>query len=146
MANEESNNIYPQQCSALRKNEYVVVDGFPCKIVELTSSKTGKHGHAKVMLVGIDIFTGKKYVLTVASSHNVDVPVIHREDCQVIGLEDDYCTVLMDNGMQRDVKINREVDEELYDRIKNMIDNNKECIVSIVKAMKHEQVMSIKSN
>ena len=32
----------------------------PCKIIEITTSKTGKHGHAKANITGIDIFTGKK--------------------------------------------------------------------------------------
>ena len=29
--------------------------GRPCKIVEMSTSKTGKHGHAKVHLVAIDV-------------------------------------------------------------------------------------------
>ena len=47
---------YPKQCSALRKNEFVMIKGKACKIVDMSTSKTGKHGHAKVHLVALDIF------------------------------------------------------------------------------------------
>lgn len=43
------------QCSALRKNGHVVIKGRPCKIVDMSTSKTGKHGHAKVHLVAVDV-------------------------------------------------------------------------------------------
>ena len=47
-ADSGASDTYPQQCSALRKNGHVVIKGHPCKIVEMSTSKTGKHGHAKV--------------------------------------------------------------------------------------------------
>lgn len=74
---------YPVQCSSLRKGGFVVIKGFPCKVVDMSTSKTGKHGHAKVHLIGIDIFTSKKYEEICPSTHNMDVPNVKRTDYSV---------------------------------------------------------------
>lgn len=47
-AESGASKTYPVQCSALRKNGHVMLKGHACKIVDMTTSKTGKHGHAKV--------------------------------------------------------------------------------------------------
>jgi translation initiation factor 5A len=72
------------QCSSLRKNGFVVIKNRPCKIVEMTTSKTGKHGHAKVHLVAIDIFTAKKLEELCPSTHNMNVPNVRRQEYQLV--------------------------------------------------------------
>ena len=74
------------QCSALRKNGFVVIKGRPCKIVDMSTSKTGKHGHAKVHLVALDIFTGKKLEELCPSTHNMDVPNVSRRELQLVSI------------------------------------------------------------
>lgn len=75
---------YPTQCSALRKNGHVVIKNRPCKIVDMSTSKTGKHGHAKVNIVALDIFTGRKYEDLSPSTHNMDVPNVSRKEYQLV--------------------------------------------------------------
>lgn len=45
-----------------------------CRITELSTSKTGKHGHAKVKIVAKDVVTGKPTNELVQSHGNVQVP------------------------------------------------------------------------
>jgi hypothetical protein len=45
------------------------------QIVEYSTSKTGKHGHAKAKFSALDIFTGRRHEGTMPTSHNVEAPV-----------------------------------------------------------------------
>ncbi len=78
-----ASDTYPAQCSSLRKGGHVMIKNKPCKIVEMSTSKTGKHGHAKVHLVALDIFNGKKLEDICPSTHNMNVPHVVRKDLQV---------------------------------------------------------------
>lgn len=91
-ASAGASKTYPLQCSALRKNGFVMIKGRPCKVMEMSTSKTGKHGHAKVHLVGLDIFTNKKYEDICPSTHNIDVPNVSRNDLQVRKLQSTLMT------------------------------------------------------
>jgi translation initiation factor 5A len=91
------------QCSALRKNGFVVIKNRPCKIVDMSTSKTGKHGHAKVHLVAIDIFTGKKLEELCPSTHNMDVPNVTRKEYQLVRLKSPACRKILTKYSQLDV-------------------------------------------
>ena len=60
-ADSGASATYPQQAGEIRKGSHLMIKGRPCKCIEVSTSKTGKHGHAKAHIVAIDIFTGKKY-------------------------------------------------------------------------------------
>ncbi|PAV15824.1 eukaryotic translation initiation factor 5A [Pyrrhoderma noxium] len=135
---------YPMQCSALRKNGHVVIKGRPCKIVDMSTSKTGKHGHAKVNLVAIDIFTGKKLEEISPSTHNVDVPNVKRDDYQLLDIaEDDNFLSLMttDGALKDDVKL---PEGEIGQQIQDAFSEGKDLIITVLSAMGEEQAVSFK--
>ncbi|PNF36281.1 Eukaryotic translation initiation factor 5A [Cryptotermes secundus] len=95
----------------------------------MSTSKTGKHGHAKVHLVGIDIFNAKKYEDICPSTHNMDVPFVKREDYQLTDISDDgYLCLMADNGdLREDLKV---PDGELGAQLRADFEAGKELLVS----------------
>ncbi|KAG2214942.1 hypothetical protein INT46_004743 [Mucor plumbeus] len=134
---------FPLQCSALRKNGHVVIKGRPCKIIEMTTSKTGKHGHAKVHLVATDIFTNKKLEDLCPSTHNMNVPNVTRLDYSLIDIDEDGFLSLMtaDGGTKEDVKL---PEGELGEKLQEDFDEGKDLLVSIVSAMGEEHCLAYK--
>jgi translation initiation factor 5A len=142
---------YPQQCSALRKNGYVMLKQRPCKIVEMSTSKTGKHGHAKVHLVGLDIFTGKKYEDICPSTHNMDVPNVTRVEYTVLSCDSDGFFELMDDqGETRsDLKFAPGVCamdslDAIHDMLADAEKSDSSVMATVWKAMEEEHVKELK--
>jgi len=137
-----ASETYPMQCSALRKNGHVMIKDRPCKIVEMSTSKTGKHGHAKVHLVAIDIFTGKKLEDICPSTHNMNVPNVNRKDYQLSNIEDGFCELMDDNG---DLKADLKVPEgELGEEITKKFDAGEDFMVTVLTAVGEETIVGTK--
>merc|ERR1711937_1013659 len=83
-AESGASDTYPTQAGELRKGSHVMIKGHPCQVAEISTSKTGKHGHAKAHIVAIDIFTGKKYEDLCPTSHNMEVPFTKRTEFQLL--------------------------------------------------------------
>ena len=70
----------------LKEGKYVIIEDIPCRIVNIDSSKPGKHGAAKMRVTGIGIFDGQKKQLLVPSDADVEVPIIDRQTAQVVAV------------------------------------------------------------
>ncbi|MEM4348487.1 MAG: translation initiation factor IF-5A [Candidatus Anstonellaceae archaeon] len=70
----------------LKEGKYVIIEGIPCRIVSIDSSKPGKHGAAKMRITGIGIFDGQKKQLLVPSDADVEVPIIERQTAQIVAV------------------------------------------------------------
>lgn len=76
----------PAGVGSLREGRYIIVDGEPCRIVDITKSKPGKHGSAKARIVAIGIFDGVKRSLVKPVDANVEVPMINKRSGQVFSV------------------------------------------------------------
>jgi len=76
----------PVGVGSLRVGGYIIVDGEPCRIVDLTKSKPGKHGAAKARIVAIGIFDGVKRSFVKPVDANVEVPIIEKRTGQVFAM------------------------------------------------------------
>lgn len=134
------------QAGCLKNGSLVMIKGHPCKVVSFSTAKTGKHGAAKAMVTGIDIFTSNKYECTFSTAENVDAPVVNRKEFTLLNIDDDGYMSLMDEsgGMKEDIKIPEdEWLKDVTDRCREILAAaQKECIVSIVSAMGNEKLIS----
>ena len=90
-----ASETYPMEAGQIRKSGHIMIKGNPCKVIDVSTSKTGKHGHAKCHFVAIDIFTGKKMEDLVPAGHTTSVPFVKKEEYQCIDVDDDDFTTLL---------------------------------------------------
>merc|ERR1711915_1160396 len=115
----------------------------PCKIVEMSTSKTGKHGHAKVHLVALDIFTGKKLEDICPSTHNMDVPNVQRKDYQLLDIDDDgFMSLMEDSGDTKDdLKVPQ---DDVGEEIKKKYADGDNFLVTVLMACDEEKAIGTK--
>jgi len=73
----------PVDVGSLRVGGYMTVDGEPCRIVDITKSKPGKHGSAKARIVAIGVFDGVKRSVVKPVDANAEVPIIDKRSGQI---------------------------------------------------------------
>tara|TARA_Y100001970_G_scaffold237859_1_gene298612 strand:- start:408 stop:803 length:396 start_codon:yes stop_codon:yes gene_type:complete len=73
-----------QEIRTLKVGRYIVIDDEPCKLVEYTTSKPGKHGEAKARMVAIGLFDKQKRSLVHPVKHKVHVPQVDRRKAQIL--------------------------------------------------------------
>lgn len=99
---------HPVQASAIKCGDYLMIQSNPCKCMDVTTSKTGKHGGCKCHFIGVNIFTKTKHMMIRSSTKPVDVPFVKKEDYELINIEesDDHVCLMAKNGdIRDDVKV-----------------------------------------
>merc|ERR1712217_753188 len=150
-----ASHTYPQQAGELRKGSHVMIKGHPCKVAEVSTSKTGKHGHAKAHIVAIDIFTSKKYEDLCPTSHNVEVPFVKRTEYQLLNADPgtgEVSLLLGDGHTKDDLNLPTfvstgeptEEDTKVQKEILDGSEAGKTCIVAVLNACGQEKLVGVK--
>lgn len=70
----------------LKEGKFVLIEDIPCRIVQIETSKSGKHGGAKMRIVAMGIFDGQKKTLLTPGDQDVEVPIIERKNAQIMSI------------------------------------------------------------
>mmetsp|Transcript_9284 Transcript_9284/g.20341 ORF Transcript_9284/g.20341 Transcript_9284/m.20341 type:complete len:167 (-) Transcript_9284:1064-1564(-) len=143
---------FPIEAGQIRKGGLIMIKGRPCKVSDVTSSKTGKHGHAKCHFVAIDIFTGKKMEDLVPASHTTYSPFVKKIEYQCMDVDEDGFVSVMDaeGNTREDLKLPDTISPEppgaaeISKRIRDLLAEQKDFYVVVQSACGHEQIMDTK--
>jgi translation initiation factor 5A len=148
---------YASEAGQIRVGGYIVMKGDkPCKVSAVSTSKTGKHGHAKCNFTAIDIFTGKKHEDIIPSTHTAQVPNVVRCEYDLVDITDDGFVCLMDESGNSKDDIKLPIWPESYGRELQKLfqdsqtgedgkeGNGKNYAVVVMSAMGTDQIVSHK--
>ncbi len=82
--------------SSLKKGSYVVIDGAACRVVDLQTSRPGKHGHAKTRVAAVGLLDERKREIVAPGHDNIEVPIVDKRNAQILSIQGDTAN-LMDN-------------------------------------------------
>ncbi|MBD3259196.1 translation initiation factor IF-5A [Candidatus Woesearchaeota archaeon] len=112
MAEEGKTEV--KSVSSLKKGSNVVMDGIACRVTDISVSRPGKHGHAKVRLEAVGILDGKKRQTIMPGHDNIEVPIIEKKNAQVLSITDNTANVM---DMESYETFDLEIPEELKGQV-----------------------------
>ena len=134
----------PMEAGQIRKGGLIMIKGQPCKVADVSTSKTGKHGHAKCNFIAYNIFNNKKLEDMIPSTHGTTVPIVSKVEYTLIDIsEDGYVTLMNENGETREDLQLPNYPENYAEELKEEF-KNKQLIVTVLKACGNEQIISHK--
>ena len=139
---------HPIQVGNIKKGSHVIIQGFPCKVIDFACSKPGKHGSSKMHLTASDIFTGRKYEAIHPTDLTIYAPFVTKKEYEFIDFneEDGYLNLMNDEGQEKtDLQIK---DKNLLKKFKAAMEGGdaKTFTVYTISAMGFEHVYDIKEN
>ena len=91
-----ASNVTLGPANRMKPGSHIMIKGFPCKVTMFATAKPGKHGSAKAMITGKDIFTEKAYEHSFHTSDLVPVPIVEKIEYTLMDCNREGMLSLMD--------------------------------------------------
>ncbi len=135
MSNESKCHRNAIEAGKVKKGSHVILEGRPCKIITVTIAKTGKHGHMKVTMTGIDVFTSAKYVKNVPGHVTVMQFELEKKEYLLTNIEDNLLEYLDEKNNSLVLKIiDSDVIQKLKKEMNDPSNSEKQYLVTIIRA------------
>jgi len=102
------------EVGTLKKGDTIIIDNAACKITDLSTSRPGKHGHAKVNMMAVGILDGKKRNKVMPGHDRVDVPIIEKKTAQVLSISGNQANVMDSESYET---FDMEIPEDLAEKL-----------------------------
>ncbi len=83
-----------EKAGRIKPNQWILIDGAVCRVLNVQVSSPGKHGAAKVRITAIGVFDGQKRQIIKPSDADVEVPVMKRKTGQVLAIVGDAVQIM----------------------------------------------------
>jgi translation initiation factor 5A len=112
--NKMTGELKRKHASSFQVGNYIVIDGAPCTVSSIQISRPGKHGHAKVQLMGVGMMDGKKRQMMAPGHDEIDAPVIGKKNAQVLSVAGKMANIMDSETFET---FDLEIPEELKDEV-----------------------------
>jgi translation initiation factor 5A len=113
----------------LKKGDTIIIDGAACKITETSTSRPGKHGHAKVNMMAVGMLDGKKRNLVMPGHDKVEAPVVEKKNAQVLSVAGNTASVM-------DTESYETFDLEIPEELQGQVHEGSEVLYWILMGLK----------
>ncbi|KAE8131202.1 eukaryotic translation initiation factor 5A-2 [Aspergillus pseudotamarii] len=141
---DEENAVKPvtwsEKSSDLRKNAYIIIEGRPCKVVDISVEES----RAMTQVKGVDIFTGRQLEMEFLPDHSVDIPAVRCLEYQLINVDEGFLNLVTQDWVAKDdVKVPV---GDIGNQITSDFDAGKDVLVTVVSAMGEEAAVGCKES
>lgn len=102
---------------SLRSGNYILHEGTVLQVKDTQTSRPGKHGHAKVRIKCINIFTGNGKEVVMPGHDSVEVPIIYKKNAQVLSIVGETLELMDMESFETVTTESKFIDEEISGKV-----------------------------